>query len=156
MRYDKGPLGALMDEHERAAGEFVRLINSVPSAIFDAVLDPTTEDEDCRSIQRICFHVLFAGYNYANSIRRKFAEDVSSPEHFYPEQAEFLDAMNAMLAYTEQTIAGRYSMTEDDLLSTNIPIRWSDHHDMEALLEHAIVHILRHRRQIERLMSIAR
>jgi uncharacterized damage-inducible protein DinB len=156
MRYDKGPLGAIMDEYERAAAEYVRLINSIPPATYNAILDPDTKDEDCRSVKSICFHVLFAGYNYANSIRRKFGETVSSPEHFHPTQSEFPVALSAMLAYTDQTLADRYTMAEDDLLTTNIAIRWSDHHDMEALLEHAIVHILRHRRQVERLTGIAK
>ena len=63
--------------------------------------------------------------------------------------------MLAMLEYTEQSIADKYSMTDDELNATNIPIRWSDHHDMEAIFEHAIVHILRHRRQVERLTLVA-
>ncbi len=153
MRYDKGPLGALMDEYERAAAEFGALISSVPAQKYDVVLDPNTANEDCRSIQRICYHVLFAGYNYANSIRRKFGTAISSPEKFVPEQEQFLGALDAMLAYTDETLSNRYSMTDEDLNQTMIHIRWSDHHDMEALLEHAVVHILRHRRQVERFLN---
>jgi uncharacterized damage-inducible protein DinB len=140
-----------MDEYERASDEYVRLISSLDPSLYDTILDSQTEDENCRSVKMICFHVLFAGYNYANSIRRKFDVPVSSPERFYPSQAEIPLAMSAMLAYTDESIADRYSMTDDELNATNIPIRWSDHHDMEAIFEHAIVHILRHRRQVERL-----
>jgi len=32
---------------------------------------------------------------------------------------------------------------------------WGENYDFEQLLEHAIVHILRHRRQIERLLKAA-
>jgi uncharacterized damage-inducible protein DinB len=151
MREGKGPVGALMDEYERASDEFIRLIDSIDPSIYDTVLDLKTEDENCRSVKMICFHVLFAGYNYANSIRRKFDMPISSPERFYPTQEEFPSALSAMLEYTDESIADHYSMTDDELNATNIPIRWSDHHDMEAIFEHAIVHILRHRRQVERL-----
>ena len=156
MRYGKGPLGALMDEYERVANEYVMLVNGIDPVVYDAVLDAETKDEDCQSVKRICFHVLFAGYGYANAMRRKFGMEVSSPERFFPSQPVFPATLAAMFEYTEQTLADRYSMKEDDLLNMNIPIRWSDHHDLEALLEHAIVHILRHRRQVEYLTSRAR
>ena len=155
MREGKGPLGALMDEYERASDEYVRLISSLDASVYDAILDSQTQDEDCRSVKSICFHVLFAAYNYANAIRMKFGVPVHSPERFYPAQAEFPSAMSALLAYTDETISGLYGMTDDEIIATNIPIRWSNHTDLEALLEHAIVHILRHRRQVERLTGKA-
>ena len=31
-------------------------------------------------------------------------------------------------------------------------VRWGQRYDVEQLLEHAIVHVLRHRRQIERFL----
>ncbi|MFI5201222.1 MAG: hypothetical protein ACHQNE_02400 [Candidatus Kapaibacterium sp.] len=154
MRYDKGPLGALMDEYERAMEEFIPLIVNLDPAIYEVILNPDSKDPV--AVKGIAFHTLFAGYAYANAIRRKFGMDVTSPEKFYPEQAEFPVVMRAMFNYTEASLDKHWSMTDDDLTATIIPVRWSDQHDLEALLEHAIVHILRHRRQIERLTSQAR
>jgi hypothetical protein len=34
-----------------------------------------------------------------------------------------------------------------------IPARWGPVYDLEQLLEHMIVHVLRHRRQIERFLG---
>ena len=153
MRYGKGPLGALLDEYERALNEFVGVIDRLDAQMYDAILDLETPDTNCQSVKTICFHVLFAGYGYANAIREKFGADKSSPERFYPEQVEFPAAMAAMFAYTEQTLADRYSMTDDDLQESSIPLPWTQRHDLETLLEHAIVHILRHRRQVEYLTS---
>jgi hypothetical protein len=82
--------------------------------------------------------------------------EITSPEKFYPDRSEFPAVMRAMFEYTEASLDGHWSMTDDDLTATIIPISWSDHHDLEALLEHAIVHILRHRRQIEYLTLRAR
>ena len=154
MRYNKGPLGALMDEYERAASEFISLIETVPPFIYDEVLN-TTSERDLISIKNICFHVLFAGYGYANAIRSKFEIEKNSPSKFYPTHSEFRVSLLAMLSYTDTTLTDLYSMTDDDLTATNIPLRWSDHHDLEALMEHAIVHVLRHRRQVERLLAQA-
>ena len=33
-----------------------------------------------------------------------------------------------------------------------IKVRWGQYYDVEQLFEHAIVHVLRHRRQIERFL----
>ena len=142
-----------MDEYERAGNEYIALVSGLNPATYDLILDSNTQDKDCESVKRICFHVLFAGYAFANAIRKKFGMEVSSPERFYPSQSEFPFALSAMIKYTEKALADRYSMKDDELTNTNIPVRWSDHHDLEALLEHAIVHLLRHRRQVEYLTS---
>jgi len=38
------------------------------------------------------------------------------------------------------------------LMAVQIKPRWGQSYDLEQLLEHAIVQVLRHRRQIERLL----
>lgn len=151
MRYDKGPLGALMDEYERAMEQYIPVIANLDPSIYEVILN--LDSKDPVAAKGIAFHTLFAGYSYANAIRTKFGMNISSPKQFYPEQSEFPLVMRAMFAYTEASLEGHWSMSDDDLTATIIPLSWSDHHDLEALLEHAIVHILRHRRQIERLSS---
>ena len=154
MRYDKGPLGALMDEYERAMEDFLEEMCDVAPPHWDSILDPDTKDEECKSAQSIARHTLFSGYSYANAIRKIFGAEIATPGKFYPTQAEFPEAMEAMVAYTEASIAGHWSMTDDEVTATLVPISWSDRYDLEGILEHAIVHILRHRRQVERLTSL--
>ncbi|HEX8338303.1 MAG TPA: hypothetical protein VF621_16415 [Pyrinomonadaceae bacterium] len=60
--YRSGAAGALMDEYERAASELARLVERIPDGEFERVVDPQTEDEDCRSAQTIMSHVVRAGY----------------------------------------------------------------------------------------------
>jgi len=38
--------------------------------------------------------------------------------------------------------------------SKKMTVRWGQQYDVEHLLEHAIVHILRHRRQIQKFIQI--
>ena len=57
-----------------------------------------------------------------------------------------------MLAYTAETLEGRWQMSYQDISGTVINAGWGPTYDVEQLLEHAIVHVLRHRRQIEKFM----
>ena len=57
-----------------------------------------------------------------------------------------------MLEYTAQTLTGRREMTDDEIKRITMPTGWGVTYNLEQLLEHAIVHILRHRRQIEKFM----
>src|SRR5205809_300325 len=113
MRYDKGTLGALMDEYERAANEFVQLIASLPSYLYPTEIDPDSPEEACRSIQGISSHVIRAGFGYANGIRRAFGAAETNSGNNVIEQSIFPSAMRELLEYTNQTLAGHWSMTED-------------------------------------------
>jgi hypothetical protein len=56
-----------------------------------------------------------------------------------------------MLDYTANTLDGRWEMRDDEITRTFIHSRWRVRYYLEQLPEHGIVHILRHRRQIEPL-----
>jgi hypothetical protein len=58
-----------------------------------------------------------------------------------------------MLAYTVETLEGRWEYSDEQVSAVRIDSRWGVQYDMEQMLEHAIVHILRHRRQIERFLE---
>jgi hypothetical protein len=58
-----------------------------------------------------------------------------------------------MLAYTVETLEGRWEYSDEQVSAVCINSRWGVQYDMEQMLEHAIVHILRHRRQIERFLE---
>ena len=57
-----------------------------------------------------------------------------------------------MLEYTAQTLEGRWEMTDEEIERITMPTGWGVTYNLEQLLEHAIVHILRHRRQIEKFV----
>jgi hypothetical protein len=44
-------------------------------------------------------------------------------------------------------------MSENEVLALSFPVRWGPTYDPEMILEHAICHLLRHRRQLERWVS---
>ena len=142
-----------MDEYERAAADLRRLIESIPDDKFTAVLDSETSDEDCRSAQTIMAHVVGAGYSYADYLRELFAIASNRPASELSSRRESLERFDAMLEYTNETLKDRWIMSDEEIDASVIKTRWGVTYDVEQLLEHAIVHILRHRRQIERLIA---
>jgi len=151
--YRNGPIGALMDEYERAAFEFMRVIEPLSQGPYAEIRDAQTRDENCRSVQTIVSHVVNSGYGYANYIRTAFSL-LSTPYTKRPlEQNEASPKMLEMLEYTSATLEGRWIMTDEEIQSVLIDTGWGVRCDIEQLLEHAIVHVLRHRRQIERFLD---
>ena len=150
--YRKGAIGALMDEYERAASELGRLVEQIPEDDFVRVVDSQTTDDACRSVQTIMSHVVRAGYGYADYIREQFSIASTRPQNKLLSRQESLEQLDAALAYTAQTLEGKWEMSDEEIAGTVINSPWGVVYDMEQLLEHAIVHILRHRRQIEKFI----
>lgn len=148
--YRSGAIGALMDEYERAASELRCLIERIPEDDFVQIVDSQTKDEDCRSVQTIMSHVVRSGYGYADYIREQFSISSTRPQPKLLSCQESLEQLDAVLRYTAQTLEGRWEMSDEEILDTVINSRWGVTYNVEGLLEHAIVHILRHRRQIEK------
>lgn len=151
--FREGAVGALMDEYERAAGELRRLVAHLSEEDAARVVDAETEDEACRSVQAIMSHVVNASYGYADLLRKSFSVPSARPPRALLTHAEALERLDAALAYTAETLAGRWRMTDAEITGAVIQSGWGVRYDVEQLLEHAIVHVLRHRRQIEKFMS---
>ena len=150
--YREGALGALLDEYERALWELRRLAEQIPEADAVRVVDPATEDEDCRSVQTIMSHVVNAGYGYADLLRKSFSVPSTRPPRALLSPREYLEQLGAVLAYTAETLEGRWQMPYEEVSGTFIKAGWGPTYDVEQLLEHAVVHVLRHRRQIEKFI----
>jgi uncharacterized damage-inducible protein DinB len=146
-------VGALLDEHKRAAGELTRRLAGIDDDGFRLIRDATTKDEDCRSIQTIIAHVLRSGYSYADAIRKVTGLASSSPKPRTYELAEVGAEMGRMLAYMAETLEGKWLLTDDEIVAFRMVSRDGVPYNLEQRLEHAIVHLLRHRRQIDRFLA---
>lgn len=152
--YRKGAIGALMDEYERAATELKSIVENIGAEDYTRIVDTETRDEDCRSIQTMMNHVVHAGYSYANAVRRKFAiphEPLGDERPQIP-PSEIGDEIDKFLAYTAETLDGKWEMSYEEMDETVITRKRNFSESIEQLLEHAIVHILRHRRQIDKFL----
>lgn len=152
--YREGPIGALMDEFERAVAEFARLVGEISEEGLRAVCRP--EGEEFRSIQAVVHHVVRAGYGHADHLRLALGVEGSHVEVPLGDRAESLEQLAAVVAYLAATLEGRWRMSEDDMSAVEFRSAWGVTYDLEQMLEHAIVHVLRHRRQIERFLGESR
>jgi prefoldin subunit 5 len=100
-------------------------------------------------------HVVGAGYGYAIVIRKHIGDPVDFKKRVPLDSAqEYIAALDEMFKFNEQLFFDHPNIElevhEND---KKILVSWGQLYDVEQLLEHAIVHILRHRRQIERFLS---
>ena len=149
--YRPGALGSLIDEYERAICEIQEVVRSVPADDFTRISNLSTADPDCLSVQTIVRHTISAGYGYATYIRKALDIEGIRPEIPVVSQSEAISKLGDMFEYTLKTFEGQWDMEEEKMLTTRFTTNWSEY-DIDSMLEHAIVHILRHRRQIEKLV----
>ena len=149
-----GAIGALLDEYERAITELQLIVKGVSLSQLTMIVDPDTNDSDCRSIQTILTHVVSSGYYYATAIRQSLGEEVTFIEREMLDNSQaYHQALNKMFAYNAQLFDDYPNMKIEEMeVAKKILTRWGQRYDPEQLLEHAIVHVLRHRRQIERFL----
>ncbi len=151
---DNGAVGALLDEYEKSIKELNSVIEPISDSDLAVIVDHETKDKDCRSIQTILTHVVRAGYGYATYIRRHNGEDIPflKPEHL-TSTSQYANAINEMFLFTEKVFDDYPKMSIEVYdQDKKILVGWGQYYDVEQLMEHAIVHILRHRRQIERFL----
>jgi uncharacterized damage-inducible protein DinB len=152
-----GAFGALMDEYARAAAQLCTIVEAVPPARFAAVVDPGAEFP---TVQAICTHVLQAAYRHAAYIRRALGIATGERPHGKDLEPASPDQLRPLLAaalrYTEATVTGLRgdpAYAAQEVSTILFPVKWGPVYDPEGMLEHGIVHLLRHRRQIERLLA---
>jgi uncharacterized damage-inducible protein DinB len=148
----KGAIGALLDEYEKAIDELKELIGDITEKQLAVIVDEQTADEDCRSVQTILTHVVRAGFNYSVAIHRTKQPDLAYRDKKSRTSAhEYTRDLDEVFRYTEEVL-GRFTDREIEEHDNGKKIlsRWEQRYDIEQLMEHAIVHILRHRRQIHK------
>jgi len=150
---DNGAVGALLDEYERAINELKSIVETLTQMELIAIVDYLTKDDDCKSIQKILNHVIAAGYSYVVQIRKSKGEDIEYfPYQSFDNSKAYLTELDKMFAYNVKFFEDYPNLDLDDYEEHKFKVRWGPEFDIEQLFEHAIVHILRHRRQLERFL----
>ena len=151
--YRPGAIGALLDIYEQAITDFIKVIEAIPDNALTIITDPQTTDENCKSVQAILSHVVTSGYGYAVSIYNHAGNKSTRPvKTFHVTIKEYAEDLTNVFAYTENVFK---EIKEDDLdqldNSLKIKAEWGQSYDITQMMEHAIIHILRHKRQIEKI-----
>ena len=153
-----GAIGALLDEYEKAIIELQVAISSVTREELNIVVDNETKDLVCRSIQTILNHVIIAGYRYIFEIRKSLGEDINFENSKNLNSIEdYQQELSTMFKYNEKLFDDYPDIKVEEYDNQKkVLVKWGQLYDVEQLFEHAIVHILRHRRQIERFLILIR
>ena len=158
MNLLQGSLGAILDEYKKVSEEYINVLQKILQEDFIKIVDHKTDDEDCRSIQTISRHVIRSGYGYANYVLNALNITVDFPkaDEMTIENAE--DAINEIRNMIKYNIRNLYEVNreqiESNMYAIKFIIRWKEEFNFEQILEHAVVHILRHRRQIEKFIRL--
>jgi uncharacterized damage-inducible protein DinB len=151
---NSGAVGALLDEYEKALTELHNLLYKISNKDLITIIDEKTEETDCKSIQTVLTHVVRSGYCYIIEIRKSLGEQIDFVEkRTLNSIEEYQNELKKMFQYNEKLFEDYPNLIlEETDPEKKILVRWGQQYDVEQLLEHAIVHILRHRRQIERFL----
>lgn len=151
--FREGAVGALLDIYDQAISDLKKMIEDIPENALTIIIDPKTTDEDCRSIQAILSHVVHSAYGYATNIHNLKGYNIKRPDRtFHLTIQEYTEDLTNVFIYTENI----FKEIKDNELeqfdnSLKIKTSWGQFYDIEQMTEHAIVHILRHKRQIDKI-----
>lgn len=151
--FRQGAVGALLDEYERCIADLKTVIKTIPDYALTVITNPDTSDENCRSLQAILSHVVSSGYGYATSMHNLKGHRLTRPaKTLRTTVKEYIHDLTGVFSFTENTLL-EFKDAELEQLDDALKIRsgWGQLYDAEQMMEHAIVHILRHRRQIEQI-----
>jgi hypothetical protein len=147
-----GPFGALMDEYSRAAEDFCRVVESFDPSRFD--VERPSNNPNTVSPRAICLHVIGAAHRYAHYIRKARGVDFVERYDADPMRLHSPRDLRALLTegilLTEESVEPLLTASEQDIQALSFAVRWGPQYDPEMILEHAVCHLLRHRRQLER------
>jgi uncharacterized damage-inducible protein DinB len=148
-------VGALLSEYQRTISDIQQTIKSISSGQLLEPVNPGSPESEFRSLQGILAHVVSSGYSYCVYIRSfKGIDGTRPPKQYRATAQEFITDLNDVMEYTSETFRNIYDYDLEETVETHkMKTAWGQTYDIEQLLEHAIVHILRHRRQIECLLQ---
>lgn len=148
--YAYGGTRALVQLHDRHLRSFVRAWRS---AVAEEVALPPTEDPTCQSLPAMLHHVLRAARGYVTWICEKLQLPDPGIRDVPEDPVPGLDAyVGHLLARWDGPLRALDQQTLDE---REFRSRWGATYCIDAMLEHAVMHPLRHEFQLERARTAA-
>jgi len=149
-----GAKKALLAEYRKALDELISVISPLTTDELIRIIDSNSDDPDAKSVQAILSHVYSSVYSYSIYIENGIGINTIRPQReIFDDVQSYIQKLNQGFEYCEQVFTNHPQIIlEQTEPSKKINTRWGQQYDVEQLMEHAIVHILRHRRQIENII----
>ena len=142
---------SLVELHEKELREFLATWRR-----FVASGNPMPEangDSDYESPEKLVTHVQAAARSYMLWIR----EQLGTPVEGLPRVVDPNEVVPRLDAFMADTLDGwrthLESLEDKELAGTQYKSRWGEPFTIEQMLEHAVVHPMRHRIQLERILA---
>lgn len=151
----RSAVNAILEVYKNVITDLKFFLNDISDEQLILILDSTTQNKDCISIQNILSHTINAGYSYLDYIQKNRNVDFKKPDRLY--SSSIKDYQNGLDEMFYQTVNVFQNIFDDELErykdSEKILTRWNQNYDIEQIMEHAIVHIMRHQLQIKNLIQ---
>lgn len=151
-----GSLRAVLDEYARAICEYESVIMSIPAGAYSQ--RTLLSDDEFAIVADIARHVVGAAHSYAFHISRAL-DNLDGP---FPKREFTVETREAAVAalweafdHMVEVLERIKDWSDSKQAEVRFVSRWKQPYDIEQMLEHAIVHILRHRRQLERWIEVS-
>lgn len=146
----RGDLKALFDIYQESVNELSKILERIHYEVFINIYDRNTKDKDCQSIQTIVSHVIYSGYAYLDYILKNHNDlelKIAHSNLLYNKNNDAIMGLKKMMEVTELVFI-QMDQTNMEFEQKKFRTKWGVLYNTEQLLEHAIVHVLRHKRQI--------
>lgn len=147
-----GIIAALLYEYRVAIDDLKSTIAGMPDTDLPTVVDRQTANKDCVSVQAVLTHVIWCGYNYITMMEMHRGNENSEwiPRKKYDTVQAYNEALDKLLEDNRTFFEGVSNSEMQQYDPTDkLTTFWGQLYDYEQLVEHAIVHVYRHRRQIQ-------
>ena len=147
----KPVITALLEEYKYVLDDLKHHTSDITREELSVIVDTQTPNKDCVSIQSVLTHVVLCGYHYI-TMMNIHEGNADSEWHKRIRRGSVEEYFNDIDDMYEQTVKFLESIDDgavakfdpkDKLITLG-----GQYYDYEQLMEHAIVHVSRHRRQI--------
>lgn len=151
MAFRSRAVRSLVELHEREMQSFLQVWRRFVAS--DLAMPDAQGDESYENRERLAGHVLMAARNYLTRIGEwlgRPVNDVDSSQDPYEIVGRAAEFADGVLAAYRRHLA---EVSNEELEPQVHRTRWGELMSVENLLEHAVVHPMRHRIQLERLLE---
>jgi uncharacterized damage-inducible protein DinB len=151
MEFKSRAVRSLVELHEREMQSFLQVWKRFVAA--DLPMPEAHGDESYQDRERLAGHVLMAARWYLTRIGEwvgRPVSDVDASQDPYQIVARISDFSDEVLAAYRRHLA---QISDQELEPQTHRTRWGELMSVEQSLEHAVVHPMRHRIQLERILE---
>lgn len=136
---------ALLYEYRKAIWHLNDLLLKIPDTNLKIIVNP--DDNELESIQAVLTHTVYWGYYYIVIIKEhRGDENIVKPKRkYFNTSVEYINELEKMYKANEEFLR----VIPDKEMLKYYPGK-EEFTDYESLIEHAIIHIYRHKTQIEK------